>query len=196
MGDRISLSELARRLKHNKGYIHKLKARGVLEFDSDGLIDEEEARAAIERNRDPAKEYMGAVNQQQREQAQEAAAGPSDAPADSEAAAAAPSANATFMRARTMGAALDAKMKQLDYRQRCGELVEARQIKQSLVSAIVIVRNALARIPDRLADRLAAERDAKRCYALMNEEIELLLSDLEAESMRAVQARDDPHRRD
>lgn len=191
MGERVSLSELARRLQHNKGYIHKLKSRGVLEFDGAGMIDEEQAREAIARNRDPSKDYMGAVNEQQRERGRAAASfeGP-----DSEGASAAPSANATYMRARTMREALAAKTAQLDYRIRCGELVDARQLKQSLIEAIVIVRNALARIPDRLADRLAAERDAKRCYSLMNEEIELLLGDLETECDRAIAAREEVNR--
>lgn len=182
---RVSLSELARRLGHNKGYIHKLKARGVLIFDSDGFIDEDAARAAIAESRDPSRGYMDEVNQQQRANHNSER---SDKP-NAENSPAAPSANANFMRARTMREALAAKTAQLEYRKRCGELVIKQAVNKEVTDAAGIIRQSLERLPNRLAERVAAESSADRCRALLVEEMDAALIELTAlcERMAAEQ---------
>lgn len=186
---RISLSELARRLGHNKGYVHKLKSRGVLEFDGDGLIDEAEARAAIEESRDPSKAYMGAVNEQQRangrgelddldddgDEAKNAPEGSSNAPEGSNNA---PSANANFMRARTMREVLAAKRAQVEFKRFCGDLIDVQIAIKKVTDAAVIIRTSLEGLPDRLAKRVAAESDENKCHAILIKEIDVALDEL------------------
>ena len=43
-----------------------------------------------------------------------------------------------------------------------------------------MVRSAFERIPDKLADRLAAQSDAQQCHVLLTTEIDLVLADLSA----------------
>ena len=56
MGDRISLSELARRLGRAKSGLHKLAANAQIPKGDDGKFDEVEVRAALAANTDPARQ--------------------------------------------------------------------------------------------------------------------------------------------
>lgn len=56
MADRISLSELARRLGRAKSGLHKLAANGQIPKGADGKFDEAEVRAALAANTDPARQ--------------------------------------------------------------------------------------------------------------------------------------------
>ena len=56
MADRISLSELARRLGRAKSGLHKLAANGQIPKDADSKFDEAEVRAALASNTDPARQ--------------------------------------------------------------------------------------------------------------------------------------------
>jgi len=177
MGARVTLSELARRLGQQKSYIHKLKTRGVLPFDELGLIDEDVARQSIEQNKDPGKEYMAEVNQRQREGSGNSESAP---PADDADKMRAPSNNLSYMRAKTMREAFNAKIAELEYKERKGELRDAQTVRKSITDAAVIIRSAIERIPDKLASRVAAESDVDRCHQLLTEECDQLLSELTA----------------
>lgn len=171
MGERVTLSELARRLGFNRAYIHKLKLRGMLPFDDAGLIDEDIARAAIEANKDPDKAYMAEVNQRQRE----SGGYPREPPGE-----AAPSNNVSYMKAKTMREAFAAKIAQLDYKERCGELVDAQSVAKAITDAASIIQTSLERVPDRLAERVAAESDAAICHTLLTGEMDAMLAELTA----------------
>lgn len=56
MADRLSLSELARRLGRAKSGLHKLAAAGQIPKGADGKYDEAEVRAALAANTDPARQ--------------------------------------------------------------------------------------------------------------------------------------------
>lgn len=56
MADRISLSELARRLGRAKSGLHKLAAAGQIPKGADGKFNEAEVRAALAANADPARQ--------------------------------------------------------------------------------------------------------------------------------------------
>ena len=174
MGARVTLSELARRLGQHKSYVHKLKTRGVLTFDESGLIDEDVARQSIEQNKDPDKGYMAEVNLRQRERSGESAP-----PADDADRGRAPG-NLSYMRAKTMREAFNAKIAELEYKERKGELRDAQTVRKAITDAAVVIRTALERIPDKLALRLAAESDVERCHQLMTDECDQLLSELTA----------------
>jgi hypothetical protein len=179
VGDRVTLSELARRLQHQKSYIHKLKTRGVLEFDESGLIDEDVARQSIAQSKDPDKEYMAEVNQRQRE-GNSSSEGVNASPSNDADRMRAPSNNLSYMRAKTMREAFNAKIAELEYKERKGELRDAQTVRKSITDAAVVIRSAIERIPDKLASRVAAESDGDRCHQLLTEECDQVLSELTA----------------
>lgn len=61
-----------------------------------------------------------------------------------------------------------------------GELVEAARVRKVVTTWAATARAAFEKIPDKLAERLAAEADAQACHALITAEIDLVLSDLAA----------------
>ena len=68
-----------------------------------------------------------------------------------------------------------------------GLLVEADKIKRSAVTLAAMTRSAFEKIPDKLADRLAAEAEPAACHALLTAEIDQVLADL-ADSCRNFSA--------
>lgn len=74
----------------------------------------------------------------------------------------------------------EANLAELKERQALGELVEADKIKRSAVTLAAMTRSAFEKIPDKLADRLAAEAEPTACHALLTAEIDQVLADLAA----------------
>lgn len=170
MSERVNLSELGRRLGHNKGYIHKLKSRGVLAFDEDGLIDLDDARSAIAASRDPGKHYMGDVNARQREKYR-GSFGDSPAPSVS-------ASNSPFVKAQTARALFDAKLKELAFQQQTGKLVDAEEVTRAAFALARQAQENLMSIPDRLSAILAAEDDPARVHDLLTLELGRVCSEL------------------
>lgn len=74
----------------------------------------------------------------------------------------------------------EANLAELKQRQLMGELVEAARVRKVVTTWAATARAAFEKIPDKLAERLAAEADAQACHALITAEIDLVLSDLAA----------------
>jgi phage terminase Nu1 subunit (DNA packaging protein) len=85
-----------------------------------------------------------------------------------------------LQRARAKRETHEANLAELRERQALGELVEADRVKRAVSSLAAMVRSAFERIPDKLADRLAAQADAQQCHVLLTTEIDLVLADLSA----------------
>lgn len=69
---------------------------------------------------------------------------------------------------------------EVDLRARCGELVNAEEVRRALVGISAGMRAALEKLPDVLAPRLAVEADENAIVALMSGEIEQVLRDFAA----------------
>lgn len=177
MSERVNLSELGRRLGHNKGYIHKLKSRGVLEFDASGLIDIDEAIAAIAASRDPAKLHMAYVNERQREKFRGSSKS-SDAPPPQTPF----SGSSAFVRAQTARAAFDAKLKELAFHQQTGKLVDAEEVSRAAFALARQAQENLMAIPDRVSAILAAEDDPARVHDLLTLELTRVCNELARDS--------------
>jgi len=67
MGERLSLSELGRRLGRAKSGLHKLAANGQIPKGPDGKFDEAEVRAALAANTDPARQQVAFTGVRERE---------------------------------------------------------------------------------------------------------------------------------
>lgn len=65
--------------------------------------------------------------------------------------------------------------------QLAGSLVERDRVESVLTAIAAQVRANFERLPDKLADLVAAEADPHRCHALLTAEINLVLEDLAAQ---------------
>lgn len=65
--------------------------------------------------------------------------------------------------------------------QLAGDLVERKRVELALTGIAAQVRANFERLPDKLAEVLAAEADAHRAHGLLTAEIDLVLEDLAAQ---------------
>lgn len=71
-----------------------------------------------------------------------------------------------------------AKLAELEYRQKVGELVSAEDVALEMGKAARSLRDRVRSIPDRLAAMLAAETDPHRCRMILAGEIDQALGDV------------------
>lgn len=71
-----------------------------------------------------------------------------------------------------------AKLAELEYRQKVGELVEAALVEREQHRAARALRDRIRAIPDRMAAGLAAETDPHRCRLLLAGEIDQALAEV------------------
>ncbi|MGF7163496.1 hypothetical protein FHS85_005165 [Rhodoligotrophos appendicifer] len=72
-----------------------------------------------------------------------------------------------------------AKMSRLQYRVKTGELVEGEAVRRSAFNTARVIRDNLLNIADRVAARLAAEKDPMVCHAVLDAELRQSLETLE-----------------
>jgi len=83
----------------------------------------------------------------------------------------------TYQNARTAREVFSAKLAQLDYEQQVGHLVNADEVRAEFAKQIVIVRDKLLRLPDRLVAILLGESDARRMRTLIDAEVRAALAE-------------------
>lgn len=71
-----------------------------------------------------------------------------------------------------------ANLLEMQRREREGELLEAREVKNAMFGAFRLVRDQLLAIPPRLAPRLAASPSTHECYQLLMEDLRRVLMDM------------------
>jgi len=81
-------------------------------------------------------------------------------------------------RAQAVRLTFQAKLAELEYRQRSGELVRAEDVRLEQSRAARAVRDRLRALPDSSASLLAAETDPHRVRALLSAQIDRILADL------------------
>ena len=69
---------------------------------------------------------------------------------------------------------------ELELARRAGNLCEVEPVRRAVTNLAAAARLAFERIPDKLADRLAAATSADDCSALLTAEIDAVLADLAA----------------
>lgn len=152
--------------------IHGLVKRGILTPDSDGLIDANEAAAAITTNLRADSKAVAAVMADTVAETRQ----PSQAPEDG----AEPMDATSYHVARTLREAAEARIAHLRLQKMAGSLVEADKVRRVVTTWAATARGAFERIPDKLAERLAAESAPEQCHALLSAEIDMVLADLAA----------------
>lgn len=82
-------------------------------------------------------------------------------------------------------AIFDAKIKELDYKERLGQLVDKRKVYNALFAAGHQLRAAVMAVPDRVIDDIRAEPDRNNAHAILFKALSEAL-----ESMTDIQQRD------
>ena len=80
-----------------------------------------------------------------------------------------------------------AGLRTLEWHRRRGELVEVDRVRSGMTSLGAAVREALQRLPDRLADELAAETNAHRVHSRLTVEIDQILANLVDELSKPIE---------
>ena len=71
----------------------------------------------------------------------------------------------------------DADMAEMKSRQMAGDLIARGRTLKAIEDAAALIRSLLERMPDKLADRLAAEAIPALCHQLLTTEIDAVLAD-------------------
>ena len=85
---------------------------------------------------------------------------------------------ASYQEARAIKEALSARMARLEYEERLGQLVSAKEVRREAFRRGRMLRDRLMAIPSRLAPQLAAEESAKAVAALLDRELREVLDDV------------------
>jgi phage terminase Nu1 subunit (DNA packaging protein) len=184
--DRLTQSGLARSLGVKRQAIHDLVKRGVIHQDADGLIDVAAATVAIAENLRADAKTVAAVMTDVSPGAHDTPTESPETGSDTE-----PMGATSFHVARTLREAAEARIAQLRLMKMAGQLVDAEKVRRVVTTWSATARNAFERIPDKLAERLAAESLPEICHTLLAAEIDLVLSDLAA-GAAAMALEDDP----
>ena len=164
-----TLTEFAAFMGVSPPYVSKLKRQGrlvVVTVDGKEMVDFELSKKLIRNTTDPAKADNGANAKPGAGSRVVMDVGVGN------------KLDLTYKQARTHEAAFRAKLTELEFRQRDGLLVDAGKVRRAAVNIAAMARSALEKIPDKIAERVAAESDAQQCHALLCAEIDMVLADL------------------
>jgi hypothetical protein len=149
VAERITRAEYARRRGWSRAYVTQLVNAGRVQIDEGGLIDPDDADASLAAGRDPSAATRSL---------------PGEAPPPRPAGG---NAGPTYMQARTLREAANAKLAQLDYQERSGQLLDRAATESEAMALGRELRENLLAIPARLAQGLADCSDAAACETLL-----------------------------
>ena len=163
-GQGVTQAEFARQNGWSRQYVNKLVKQGRIKVKG-GRIDPVAAKKAIEELAEPSTVLRESPTPKGQ------LVPSSSYPVDNRK-------TVDFASARTMREAFRAKMAKMEYEEKAGKLTDASKVRADAFRAGRIIRDALLGIPDRLADILAAEQDPRQVRQLLEEELEMILSDI------------------
>jgi len=162
MTNLVTQTEFAAIIGNEKSYISQLKKEGRLVMKN-GRVMVEESRALIEKTADPSKQ--GVVERHSKERQQEQ---PEQNQGDE---------SYNYWKTK------NEKQKYLDTLReaqvREGELLEIIDVRETVSDANTIVRNRLESMSSMLAPQLAIEQDENKIRAMLIDQIEFVLSELQ-----------------
>ncbi len=172
MGDRVSQSEMARRLGVTEKAVRKHVKSGIYRRGADGLIDYETAKAALAAYRDPDSALRGLAGGQA--VAKEPSAGGVPVP------------ETNLTRARTAQAAIAAQRQQLALAREKGEVIKKTDAIAAATAVVTVINERLDGLAAQLAPRVAGmtnvaeiERVARELIASMRAEVAALADAIE-----------------
>lgn len=158
-----SLSQYAAHIDASPAYVTKLKKQGRLvlrEVDGRSVVDFELSDRLVRNTTDMGRARNGANGvDRQREPSLPVQPFAERGRVD-----------AIFRQAQAQERAYSAKLAELDYRERSGELVRRVVVERELAAKLVALRESLEVLADRLASVVAAESDAAACRRMIRDE--------------------------
>lgn len=157
----VTQTQFAGIIENKKSYVSELKKAGRLVLNSQGRVLVKESLLKIEETKDPSKQ--GVVDRHKENRGKKQPSQPSPKYQDSRA-------------KKEHFAALKAE---IEHKQLVGGLLERESIKHSAAGAGVLVRNRLESLADVMAPQLAVEQDEAKVRAMLIDQIEFILTELE-----------------
>jgi predicted DNA-binding protein YlxM (UPF0122 family) len=156
--ERITQSELSRRLSVSRQAIHDLKQRGLLTLGDDGLFDYEQAKAEIAANL--KKHDAKTLNEL------ESITEPTTLTADSD------SNQNGFFHARVRREEAEAGLKEITLQQKQGTLIDKASYDRAAMQTARILRDSLINnLPPKISASLAASTEPYACECLLRNAI-------------------------
>jgi len=168
----VSQAEYARRRGVSRQYIGQMVAKGVIALQ-DRRVDVAQADAALASMREPARPQRR-VNPKS-EPASPTVNAKIEPPALPQGGGDLPT---LLLKTRIKSEVEKAKLLEIKARVEAGKYVDADDVRSAAFNKARVVRDGLLNIPERLAAVLAAETDAGRIHALLNQEIRAALEEL------------------
>ena len=182
MARRLTQAQLARELEVSRQAIHKHVVAGTLTVGEDGMLDFDEAQAAMRTLHPGAKTVQALPGAAPQPAAPEAPAAthvviPAQAThllgnADEH------GMPTNYHIARTLREAEEARMARLKREEMEGQLIRLEAVRSVAASTLAATREALLQIPARLSTVLAAESSPARVHELLQQELHQALSQL------------------
>lgn len=170
----VTKTEYARMRGWSQGNVSHLLRRGVIVQTEDGKIDSEDADRRIAAARHPGKDHVRDRHAAARAVSQ--TVGATSPPAQPPAASAANPADATgYHAARTAREQAAAKLADLEYQTKAGQLMRRDHVVDAVFDIGRGLREALAPVPDRLAQVLLGQTDAATVHRLIADELDRAL---------------------
>ena len=167
----MGVREYARGRGVSQPYISQLIGAGRIQ-KYDGKIDKAEVDAlldSVRRKVDGRREGGPGGGRHDIQAAAAAASGPAPA-------AQGPNASGAYTTARAVRETTLAKIEQLNYRQRIGELAEVDAFRRGVADAYAPMVRELRSMPDRIGGRMHAEANERKARDLLSSEIERTLA--------------------
>ena len=92
----------------------------------------------------------------------------------------------SYQRSKAIKALFDSKLTRLEYERAVGDVVAVHDVEKNLATAVTTFRSRLEGLPAKLGIQLAAENSEDRCIALLAEEVERCLGELQSAFTRVV----------
>lgn len=179
MARRLTQAQLARELEVSRQAIHKHVVAGTLTVGEDGLIDFDEAQAAMRTLHPGAKTVQALPTTEPPEPEPEATHVVIPAQASHFLGNADEHGIPTnYHVARTLREAEEARMARLKREEMEGQLIRLEAVRSVAASTLAATREALLQIPARLSTVLAAEGSPARVHELLQQEIHQALGQL------------------
>jgi hypothetical protein len=156
-GVTLSKSDFARHRGVSPAMVTNWKKSGRLVLTLDGQVDVKASDALLDAGNDPSR--GGTVGRSTKQRPQEAATAPAGG-----------SATQSFTEVRTEREKFTLKTQELEYRIAAGEVVERSEYNRGLVANVGPTIQRIDTMDARLAARLAAETDVRKCGDMLREE--------------------------
>lgn len=176
MARKLTQAQLARVVGVTRQQIHKLCVRGILKLDAEGRIDEDEAKATILAQHNPAHAATRSTAAARLQASEPAADQQPDEPP--QAASQDSAGGMSFQIARTLREKYAALIAKVEYEEAVGLLVPKKDVDRQAFELARQAQQSLLAIPDRMAPVLAAESDQHRVHTLLTNEIHRAMAEV------------------